>query len=573
MTNFALDRPQVIEAPLESTTTYRLANQDVVFQADPRANLSNFFWPWADSIYAKSISITLSAPREDEFVPIIAQLHPGFLETIIGTSSMDGGIIVSKQLTAPLGSSYDRSAIWLLDCQAEGDRLLQVDVEIDWGEPLNQRMVDGLLVAQSNPGPAQGIYDQHNADSTRVFGNPEGRPHVVNIDDPQRAHLSYYVLINGEIEFQFLFTVSDVGEQVAWNGFLALRDAIKVTEKSGNAWRNHLKAGRLWTPNPDLNFLLNASKIAAIQSMTRLRSGMTPAERSVTDAPSLIEAWDIFDPVQSRNLLAHLRRLVEKTNGRLPKQFPLRRIDKSEDPGVAVCATNAAYLNGVANHLTRVADVELLDAHYPAIGLCAEMLMRHQADSSFEACSGLKAAVHLAQLKGDETNRERWQNALGLNRFSEPAHETGLGIAPQMGLLAEQLGWKPNADGVWCYSDSSAAANLVGQAIWHYAGLALNRRPIQVNPNWHNAQTDCWPWWALMDLPLNEETTLSLVWDGQTLHANQPIQTTLPTAMHDAIQTTGTDADSFALEFVFIDQTEDNEVTKTSFKPELDHSH
>ena len=125
-------------------------------------------------------------------------------------------------------------------------------------------MVDGLLVAQANPGPAQGIYDQRNADSTRVFGNPEGRPHKFEIDDPQRAQLSYYVLINGEIEFQFLLTVSDVGEQVAWNGFLALRDAARVAEKSGNAWRDYLKAGRLWTSDPELNYLLNASKIAAI---------------------------------------------------------------------------------------------------------------------------------------------------------------------------------------------------------------------------------------------------------------------------------------------------------------------
>ncbi|NJN81723.1 MAG: hypothetical protein HC802_05135 [Caldilineaceae bacterium] len=93
-------------------------------------------------------------------------------------------------------------------------------------------MVDGLLVAQCNPRRIQGIYAQRNADSTRVFGNPYGRPSEVDLlDEEGRAKLVYYVLVNGIVEVPLLLTISDVGEQMAWNGFLALRDAERVFEK------------------------------------------------------------------------------------------------------------------------------------------------------------------------------------------------------------------------------------------------------------------------------------------------------------------------------------------------------
>ena len=113
----------------------------------------------------------------------------------------------------------------MLECQAEGDLLVRLDIEIDWGEPLTQRIVDGLLVAQLNPRRAQGVYAQRNADLTCVFGNPYGRPSSYEFDDQGHARLSYYILINGIVEVPLLLTVSDVGEQVAWNGFLAMRDA------------------------------------------------------------------------------------------------------------------------------------------------------------------------------------------------------------------------------------------------------------------------------------------------------------------------------------------------------------
>ncbi len=68
-----------------------------------------------------------------------------------------------------------------------------------------------------------------------MFGNPHGRPDIVELDEPQRARLVYHVLVNGIVEVPLILTFSDVGEQVGWNSFLALRDVELVFDKSSNS--------------------------------------------------------------------------------------------------------------------------------------------------------------------------------------------------------------------------------------------------------------------------------------------------------------------------------------------------
>ena len=119
----------------------RLGNGELFFAVDGATDLHDLFWPWADAVYARHIRMRLTDLYDDEFSPLVTRFFPGFQETIIGTE----GMIVSKRLMPPFKSSYDRAVLWILECQAEGDRLLRIDVHIDWGEPLSQRMVDGLL--------------------------------------------------------------------------------------------------------------------------------------------------------------------------------------------------------------------------------------------------------------------------------------------------------------------------------------------------------------------------------------------------------------------------------------------
>src|SRR5262245_58555390 len=134
-----LDQPQTIDTDqLAVGARHRLANQELFFYTDAATDLVDLEWPWAGERYARHIALRISALREDELVPLVTRFYPAYQEVILGNEST----IVSKRVCALLNSSYDRSILWTLECQAEGDRLLRLEIEIDWGQPLTQRIVD-----------------------------------------------------------------------------------------------------------------------------------------------------------------------------------------------------------------------------------------------------------------------------------------------------------------------------------------------------------------------------------------------------------------------------------------------
>ncbi len=240
--------------------------------------------------------------------------------------------------------------MWTLECQAEGDRLFRLIIDIDWGEPLTQRIIDGLLVAQRNPSRAQGIYKQRNADRTCVFGNPLGRPSHYEFDDNGHAQLTYYVLVNGIVDVSLVLTVSDVGEQVAWNGFLALRDVEREFEDSANLWAKTVQTGRLWTSNLSLNRAIQAGRIDCLRHIQRMRTGLAPSSRQVLDFPQVIACCDAMDITLSRNLLAHLQRLAKRGDGRLPVSTPIHPKHTLEIDDREFIEANNQYVHALHRH-------------------------------------------------------------------------------------------------------------------------------------------------------------------------------------------------------------------------------
>ncbi len=454
------------------------------------------------------------------------------------------GVVLTKRVAVPRQSEYDRSVIWLLDCQAEGDRLLRLDVEIDWGEPLTQRMVDGLLVAQRNPGPEQGIYNQSNAELTCVFGNPQARPVEANLQSDQHAHLVYHVLVNGMVEVPLLLAISDVGEQVAWNGFLALRDADRAFELSGKAWETLLKTGRLWTPDVALNQQVQSAKMAAVRQIQRIRTGFVATDRRVEQSAALVDLTDLHDRVLSRNLLAHLRRVAEATTGQLPVTLPARPREPAAAPGATLIANNTAYLAALRRHLSHHFEAKLLADHYDAVGLCVEQILRQlmagengsQADCDLAA---LWADIEqLTQWQADEENRGRWQQAFASHLPTAGVDGAGTQTTDSDWLTppdAATLRCPPGAP--WSFGDPWAAIRWAGATVWRGCGLQWQEGELWVTPNWPAA----WQWWALMDLPYIDDRTLTLLWDGTTLHSTQPIRSDCPTQLWDRIRTRRTD--------------------------------
>jgi hypothetical protein len=480
--------------------------------------------------------LTISDLQDGALTPLATRCFPGHQETITGAE----GMIVTKRVIIPWKSPDDRALLWLLECQAEGDRLLRLEVAIDWGEPLTQRVVDGLLVAQRNPGPERGIYGQSNADSTRVFGDPHGRPDEVDFTDPQRARLVYHVLVNGIVEVPLILTLSDVGEQVAWNGFLALRDVEQLFDAGANQWAGLIRSGRLWTPDPGFNAAVDAARLVAVRSVQRLRTGWASSSRRTLDVPALVQAWDAIDPVVSRNLLAHLRRAAEQGDGRLPVLLPLHPKEPPQPATNDLPACNVGYLAALHRHYAHHGDADWLAEHGPALIACAEALvrMRWKAPALATAAqatiaAGLGHAVALAMLVGDAVNAERWRGELAhmpAAATAEPAADFDLAG------WTERYGWHAGSVGqLWRFDSDLAAARLAGAAVFQGCGLRNRDGVLTVAPKWPPA----WRWWALLGLGLANGTRLSLLWDGATLHATQPVASDLPVRLWQRIQLHG----------------------------------
>lgn len=578
-----LDQPQVIEFDdIPGPARNRLANQDIYFDADANSDLYDLHWPWADECYAKSIRMHIQDPGGEELMTLVTRYYAGYQETILGNE----GMIISKRLTAPLGSHYDRTALWTLECQAEGDRLLRLDVEIDWGDPLTQRIVDGLLVAQSNPRRAQGIYKQRNADRTCVLGNPLGRPSSYEFDDDGHAVLTYYVLVNGIVDVSVMLTVSDVGEQVAWSGFLALRDTEREFEDSTKRWDEVAKTGRLWTSDPRLNRAVQAGKLVSMRHVQRTRTGLTPSSGRVADSLALVDCLDTFDVTMSRNLLAHLRRVAEKSDGRVPVEFPVRPRDPVVDPGSAVVETNAVYFSALYRHLSRHPDSELLAKHMPAVTLCADSLVRLRwergeekdedpvgdagKDAYTRIARALSQAAELAAYAGDDANAARWESEAHALGYESTEHAAG--VPDVTGWLAAH-GWRLPEDEPWGFSEPQGGIRLAGEAVWCVAGLKWHEDALWVYPTCGQDLR----WWALVDVPLGDESA-TLVWDGGTLHATRALHSDRPVQIHDKIRVVNTEEHEFDLTFELINDLEapadaasrkDRE-TKVSFRPVFD---
>ncbi len=529
--NRPLDKPQTSDFDvLAPDFYYLLANHEVRVLADRQSDLADLEWPWVGAHYARTIRTRLTTMQGEELIPIANRYYPGYQETIYGSE----GLILSKRLVAPLHSADDRALFWSYECQAEGDSVVRFEVDIEWGEPLTQRMVDGLLVAQANPRAEKGIYKQSNADSTRVFGNPHGRPDSVELDDSAgTAKLVYHVLVNGIVDVSLLLTISDVGEQVAWSSFLALRDTEQVLDHTNRAWDDALKTARLWTPDVRTNHAVQLAKRDALLHLVHLRSGMVPYSRAVEFTVPLLNVLDAIDPAQSRNLLEHLRRLAVRSKGRMPVEFPLRPKDPLEPPGKQIQMTNSVYIAVLAYHTMHHPDEAFLAAHMEPSMLCIRKLEDRNLELMTPSPSG---AVRL----------------------------------------------RTPPDGPWHYADPWAGMVYAAQAIWENCGVSCDGAEVVVAPKWptgprlpallKTSNIWGWKWWALLDLPIMYTSTppseprLSLVWDGKTLHTNMPVRSRLPVVVHDSIRALHTDEMDFDLTFEFADGDGASR-TSTLFRP------
>lgn len=536
MTDPALDQPRLEDYDdISDEARFSHTNGELHFVADKDSDLYDLHWHWHRRAYARSIRIRIDAPiytssgisseQLDDVLPLAVQLYPGYQETIYGVE----GVIVSKRIFAPLDSYYDRSLLWMMEAQAEGDRLIQIRVEIDWGEPLEQRMVDGLLVAQKDPGEASGAHDQRNAESTRVFGAAEGRPDQVRFPTDSQAQLVYHVLVAGQVDLPLILALSDVGEQVAWNGFLVQRDISRAFKRSLNSWHGITHRGRLWSPDARANRAVQEEKIGAVQKLARFRTGFAPADRSIDSVPGLVDLFDTFAPEHSRAMLDTLRRVAERTGGALPRLLPTMPRGKIDVPDADIPFAAAAYLEALQAHLQRLPDQEWLSTHQGVMKTAAnELCMFSQAPAGPTAPDSPKTSEHAA--------RRALVAAAAMARMLNQTED-----AATWADTAALMGQDENAL-------SGGRPSPARTSIWNLIGITTCDGILSVRKEWPSE----WDWWAILQLPYaapEKVDTVSLLWDGEMLHSTQPVRFDGPVVIQNQVQAFGSDEHSFNLRF------------------------
>jgi hypothetical protein len=227
-------------------------------------------------------------------------------------------------------------------------------------------------------------------------------------------------------------------------------------------------------------------------------------------------------------------------------------------------------------------DEALLEAHLPAVRLCAERLIALRVESeqrqinggtSGEAgrkdglarvlALGLREAARLAQAAGSLGDAARWESEAAYLAAGELPAATGGGVAQGVASAADggAGAGEDHPAGGWL-----AAVRIAGAAVWEGCGVRWEGGEIVVEPSWPRGGT----WWALLGLPLANGKHLSLLWDGETLHTTQAVFSSLPVAMWKRIQIHGTDEFDFDPYFELTRESTAGDTAGTQrFKPKF----
>ncbi len=235
------------------------ANLSAGARADAQSNLADFYLPGDDwrAVRRLGFSFSLIGPGIERLEPLVTQFYPSHQETIWGTE----GLILTQRIFVPYETSYERAVCWLIEVQAEGPRVLQVDIEVDMGRG-ELRLQDGLLVANDGDVPRR----------VCVFGS-SGPPTAVDVSRPGVARLTYHILIEGEVEQPFILTASEAGESLAWNGFLMVSDVEQTFRQTTRALTRRLAQARVYTPDAGVNRALVWAAVNALRGQQRYRAG------------------------------------------------------------------------------------------------------------------------------------------------------------------------------------------------------------------------------------------------------------------------------------------------------------
>lgn len=468
-----------------------LGNRDVEAQLDATTNLVSAWSAIDDLPFCGPVRFAFTAllQARGSVVPevleaLVTRFTPGSQESIYGTE----GLILTLRAFVPIGTGYERAVGWLLEIQAEGPRLLQVDVDLrfvgEGHDPSRERLVQlrenrGLLVGTSEPIHLRRFdLTLGSSNEVRVFGTPSGPPDQVVLAAPARARLTYRLLVEGAIAVPFILSYSPAGEQVAWSGFLALSDLERFAARSARTLEKHLDSPCILTPEVRLNRALSWMRATSVRVQHMFAAGPAVAEAPGTaDVPIGVNAWyamaaDWLTPTFSGELLETLATKAQTATGAMASLLH-GRTEGQESYDLTLSDATPLFILAVAHHIAATGNQDLAAALWPSVRRAADALLAGRGDDGLLrlrpegtarwglpgwrktipgyrlegavtelnvlAAWALFAAQQLALAAGDGEARTRWQDAAGRIAAALPQLARTGGELPRLSDDQEEL--------------------------------------------------------------------------------------------------------------------------------------
>ncbi|HIC89185.1 MAG TPA: hypothetical protein EYP04_07255 [Anaerolineae bacterium] len=396
------------------------SNGMVVAYVDRMSNLVGLWHTGDTRWYCASLRFDFRY-RDESLMPLVTRFHPAYQETIYGTE----GIVVAQRAFVPYQAGYPQAMLWQMNLQAEGHRLLQIEVDIRWSagdqaaEAMEQHMESGLLVCQTEPEAQSSLLGQRRALQTRVFGS-SGPPVKTDLDLPGAARLTYYVLIEGYVDVPFTLTISAAGEQMAWNGFLANQEIGNVFTDTRHTLGSRLRTSKVVTPLPTINRALNWAGVNALRGARHYAqtSGigceLTSELVDVSRSARYVLGADYLLPTFTDAVMDTLTQRAVTSTGRVADSLH-GRSGTVQATGRGVNAATPLLIIALSHHYAVTGDPDSLAHGYPAVRSAAHYLVRQKDDRATPelhalTCWALQAATELATEIGDETNAALFQS-------------------------------------------------------------------------------------------------------------------------------------------------------------------
>ena len=118
-------------------------NQKLFIQTDARSNLLSAWSATDNQWYCGPVQFRFLV-QDEELKPMVTRFFPAYQETIYGTE----GIVLSHRVFTPLAAGFERAVCWLLEVQAEGPRLLETAIDIQFHPTFDAELAADLSLGQ-----------------------------------------------------------------------------------------------------------------------------------------------------------------------------------------------------------------------------------------------------------------------------------------------------------------------------------------------------------------------------------------------------------------------------------------